>query len=257
MKELEELKKNSAKTQDVYYLFATLVKVIQELKKALIADLKEVDVKIGKIEKGDKGEKGNRGEDGKDGINGKDGKNYTLTEVDKKEIAKKIIVPVVEKVIEKTEIIKEQPIVTNQIVKEIVTEFDTTEIDNKIKELEEMINALKTMNPRSVFGGRAVQVLGSNTKVGTKTNEINFGTGLTVTEVNGRITIEATGGAGGFTKETPTGNVDGSNTVFTVTTEPNYVISDGITLFDGNGYVYAALTITLTNAPTQFIRSYY
>ena len=65
------------------------------------------------------------------------------------------------------------------------------------------------------------------------------------------------GGGGGFTKETPVVDVDGSNNVFTVTNEPNYIVSDGATLFDGAGYTYAALTITLDNAPTQFIRSYF
>ena len=67
----------------------------------------------------------------------------------------------------------------------------------------------------------------------------------------------ATGGGTGFTKETPTGTVDGTNTVYTVTHTPNYVISDGITLFDGAGYALVGLTITLTVPPQEYIRSYY
>ncbi len=51
------------------------------------------------------------------------GKDYVLTSEDKKEIASKIEVPVVEKIIEKTEVIHEQPIVTNE-VKEIVKETE-------------------------------------------------------------------------------------------------------------------------------------
>ena len=43
------------------------------------------------------------------------GKDYVLTADDKKEIASKIKVPIVEKVIEKIEVIKEQPIVKNSI----------------------------------------------------------------------------------------------------------------------------------------------
>lgn len=52
----------------------------------------------------------------------KDGNDYVLTPKDKKDIASQIIVPVVEKVIERTETIKEQP-----VVKEVVTE-KTTEV---------------------------------------------------------------------------------------------------------------------------------
>ena len=56
---------------------------------------------------------------------GDDGKDYVLTDEDKKEIASKIKVPVVEKVIEKTtEIVKEKPIVKTEIVKETVKELD-------------------------------------------------------------------------------------------------------------------------------------
>src|SRR3990167_7289806 len=45
-------------------------------------------------------------------LKGEKGDTYVLTEDDKKEIANKIDVPVVEKVIERVEVIKEQPIVT-------------------------------------------------------------------------------------------------------------------------------------------------
>ena len=43
------------------------------------------------------------------------GKDYVLTPEDKKEIAQFIKVPIAEKIIEKIEVIKEQPIVTNEI----------------------------------------------------------------------------------------------------------------------------------------------
>lgn len=48
------------------------------------------------------------------------GKDYVLTEEDKLQIASSIEVPVVEKIIEKTEVIKEQPVVTEIVKKEIV-----------------------------------------------------------------------------------------------------------------------------------------
>ena len=46
------------------------------------------------------------------GFPGKDGENYILTPADKAEIASKITVPIVEKVIEKTETIREIPQIT-------------------------------------------------------------------------------------------------------------------------------------------------
>jgi glycerol-3-phosphate cytidylyltransferase-like family protein len=76
-------------------------------------------------------QKGERGEDGKDGTNGRDGKdgdNYVLTSKDKKEIAKSIEVPVVEKVIERTEVIKELPMVT-----EVIEKIDETATVEKIE----------------------------------------------------------------------------------------------------------------------------
>lgn len=64
----------------------------------------------------------------------KDGKDYVLTENDKKEIAKFIKVPIVEKIVTQETIIKEQPIVTNEIKEVAVT--DTAEvIVEKINEL--------------------------------------------------------------------------------------------------------------------------
>jgi len=73
----------------------------------------------------------------KDGEDGKDGKDYILTEKDKKEIASSIKVPIVEKVIEKTEVIKEQPIITNEI-KEVAIADTGEEIVLKINDIESL-----------------------------------------------------------------------------------------------------------------------
>jgi len=54
---------------------------------------------------------------------------------------------------------------------------------------------------------------------------------------------------------TPTGTVNGSNTSFTVTAEPLWVVADSATYFDGVGYTYAALTVTMDLAPSIFIRA--
>jgi len=65
-------------------------------------------------------------------IPGKDGKDYVLTEANKTEIASKITVPIVEKIIEKTETIIEKPTIT-EITKEVAKYEDTEAIVNKLK----------------------------------------------------------------------------------------------------------------------------
>ena len=37
---------------------------------------------------------------------------------------------------------------------------------------------------------------------------------------------------------------------FTVSAEPTYIVSDGATYYDGAGYSYAALTVTMTVPPS-------
>jgi hypothetical protein len=104
---------------------------------------KEMPVVVHKIQleglKGEKGEAGNPGEPGKD---------YILTDKDKKDIAQKIEVPVVEKIIEKTEVIKEQPIVTQEI-KEVAVAETAEQIRNKLESMEEneklSIDAIKDL----------------------------------------------------------------------------------------------------------------
>jgi hypothetical protein len=63
----------------------------------------------------------------------KDGEDYVLTEEDKQEIADFIKVPIVDRVIEKTEVIHETPIVT-EVVKEVAVKDDGKEIITKINE---------------------------------------------------------------------------------------------------------------------------
>jgi hypothetical protein len=71
----------------------------------------------------------------RDGKDGKDGKDYILTNLDKKQIAKEIQIPVVEKVIEKTEVIRETPIIT-EITKEVENKDNGEQIITKINEDE-------------------------------------------------------------------------------------------------------------------------
>lgn len=65
------------------------------------------------------------------------------------------------------------------------------------------------------------------------------------------------GGGGGWTILTPTGTVDSTNTIFTVTSPPAYIVADGIAYFEGAGYTRSGLTITMTSPPASYIRSYH
>lgn len=83
---------------------------------------------------------------------------------------------------------------------------------------------------------------------------VGAGTGVEITtNAIGRKIINVTASGGG-TVSTPVGDVDSSNTSFTVTAEPKWVVADGITYYDGAGYTYAALTITMDIAPSQYVR---
>lgn len=93
---------------------------------------KELEILKKGVKKGDKGDKPIAGIDYPIPQNGDD---YILTEEDKQEIASKIEVPIVEKVIEKTEIIKEKPVVAE------VAMYETAEqIADKLNTLEQAID---------------------------------------------------------------------------------------------------------------------
>lgn len=57
----------------------------------------------------------------------------------------------------------------------------------------------------------------------------------------------------GLTKLTPTGTINGTNTVFVFSSAPIAIVSDGVTYFDGQGYTLATLTATMDIAPQGFI----
>lgn len=60
--------------------------------------------------------------------------------------------------------------------------------------------------------------------------------------------------SGSTTPLIPTGTVNSTNAVFGVTARPSSVVSDGITYFDGAGYSYSSLSITLDIPPSSYIR---
>lgn len=206
---------------------------------------------------------------------GDPGKDYVLTEKDKKQIAKSIPVPVVEKIIEKTEVIHEQPIVTNEI-KEVAVKDTPEEIIEKINEDEDnLIKREKIEGLAEEFkrvegkiptirggGSKGVQLFINGARQGLTTQAINLigGTNVTlaVTQVNGVSTVSfSSSGASAnqSNNETPSGLINSSNTVFTLAHTPapaaslKVYLNGAFQTAAGEDYTLATATITFINAP--------
>ncbi len=114
---------------------------------------------------------------------------------------------------------------------------------------------------------RQILVGGNNPLTRYTDYNIIAGTNVTITTANDdvkrrvNLTIVASGGGGGANFETPVGSVDDSNTTFTVTNTPLYIIVNGVVYFEGTGLFtsYSAPTITLSSpvGVGGFIRSAY
>jgi hypothetical protein len=125
---------------------------------------------------------------------------------------------------------------TEDIVKQVTKQVkeDLIEEDRKFK---------RKMGP----------MMGGGTLANT---QYQAGTGIAITG----NTISASGGGTGYIVETPSGTIDGSNLVFTVTAIPVYVVTDLGTFFENFGYTRSGLTITMAAPPTAttgFIRSFH
>ena len=153
---------------------------------------------------------------------GPPGDNYVLTEADKSDIAGKIKVPIVEKVIEtiveKTEVVKEQPIITREIKEVAVTETpeilrdkleslrDDQRLDKSavkgIEDIEKKIDSELTRSTRVIGGQSGLHTYVDSSKKGLlKSIDFKAGTNTTVvhSKVNGldTITFNVPTGAGG------------------------------------------------------------
>lgn len=193
-----------------------------------------------KGDKGDRGEKGEKGDRGEKGDQGEKGEDAELPDI-------------------------------QEFIVNVVNYLETREGDERldvkaIKGLEPLLN--KVLNTNNQKGGmwsgsaNPFVIKSSGVEVGKDIRSINFiGSGVaSVTNSNGDVTVTIQtggGGGGGVTFETPTGTVNSTNTVFTVTNVPAYVVSDGVTYFENSGYTRSSLTITMDVPPTSFIRSAY
>ena len=170
-------------------LDATLIQSIENTEKIVEAvekssnvsiEIKGADLIKYKGEKGEKGDKGDKGDDGKtptdeelvalieplipEPIKGEDGQDYILTEEDKKEIAQSIEVPIVEKIIEKTEVIRETPITidkTKTVVKEVAKYETAKELAKKLNTLTKEIDfkVIKNFPDFSKNGGSGLNTI--------------------------------------------------------------------------------------------------
>lgn len=187
------------------------------------------------------------------GEDGEDGEDYFLTEKDIEDIASKISVPVVEKIIEKTEIIKEIPIITNEI-KEVGL-YDTADnIRNKlellegderlafgaIRESDQVLKDIKELKERPIqtevirevagmggAGGLDIYEDGLSVKQGA--TKINFGSGLDVTSTPNGISVSLDGSEPtSFDLQRVTDNGATTTNVITGKAQPTFTYTGGV-----------------------------
>lgn len=186
---------------------------------------------------------GRPGKDGKPGKPGKDAK-VTKEQIQKAaEIAYSLIeLPDFDELV--TENITANPFAIRDGLELITKEKDKLSqdaIQNLREDLLQLQEQISRVN-KSVIEG-----------VGTSKNVIDY-------MINQRIadgTISTSGGSIGV--EVPSGTINGSNTAFTVSNEPKYVVVNTLTYFEGAGYSYAGGTITFDIPPAtgSFIKSIY
>lgn len=128
--ELEESVEEGRKNTDER--FEKVDQKIEELKEVVEPNMKALAESL----RGKDGYTPQKGVDYFDGEKGESGKTYILSKNDKKEIARLVEVPIVEKVIEKTEVIHEQPIVTQEI-KEVAIAESPEQLRDKLKTLKD------------------------------------------------------------------------------------------------------------------------
>lgn len=202
----------------------------------------------------------------KDKLRGKDGDSYTLTDEDKRDIARQIKVPVVEKKTEKIIERIETPIYNTEI-KEVAVADTAEDIRNKLELLtgEERLdkNAIRGLEDydevsRLAKTPRTGGAGGSTARNLYQLGDVNI-QGITANQSikwNGTQWVPYTP-VTGYTVETPSGSVNSSNVTFTVTTIPVYIVADGITYFENAGFTRSSLTLTLDVPPSSYIRSFY
>lgn len=189
--------------------------------------------------KGDKGDTGPEPTDKKlislieplipEPIPGENGEDYILTEKDKKEIASKIKVPIVEKVIEKTETIKEKNVILKDTPEEVRDKLESLIKGKKlsIQAIEGLAEILKDLSKKNVQSNEGYM---KGSVHNAKSTQIKF-----------------------IDDETPSGVINGINTIFTIKRVP---AQGSLKLYRGGtrqriteDYTLSGKTLTLLIAP--------
>ena len=236
--EIDDLAEKQNMLENIPMKIDDLSETLAEVHQAVThkEDTGEIIIKIDPAKiKGDKGESYILTSQDKDEIAKKiKMPTYVLTSQDKNEIASKIEVPIVEKIIEKTEVIKE-PIVTNEI-KEIAIVETSEQVRDKLEGLQDenrlSISAIHKLE-------ETLDEL-KNRPVGGR-----VGGGFSKMAMDGHIIDD----------EVPAGSVNGSNVTFTLANIPNPPSS--LKLFvngqrmkaGGEDFTLSSGTITFITAP--------
>lgn len=227
--------------------------MIEDLNDRLDNEIPQIKDVISRV-KGDKGDKPEVGIDfkqPKDGEPGKDGENYVLTEEDKKEIAKSIKVPVVEKevktIVEKTEVVRIEPLVTENIVEKAIYE-EPDQIIAKVNSAKKLIDSSKIKGFADLE--KIAKINAFNPTMGPsfsdlikKQDKLIAGSGITIT--GNTISSSGGGGSGTVTSVSVVSANGLAGTVATATTTPAITLSTTITgILQGNGTAISAATTT-------------
>lgn len=211
-----------------------LVSDLEDKVDEAVRQVKESEVSLDKVLASVRGTKGEDGKTPQKGQDYFDGQDYVLTEFDKQEIASNIKVPIVEKkvIVEKTEVIKEQPIITE--VTKVTNEIKEVAIPEKPTEIRDKLETLKGDERLDIsaikgFGKRIAKLSDEilNRAIGILDQRTSFLI-QKVSNLSDKVNNLPTSSSGGLSLLPATGVIDGSNTVFTFTSAPSIIIVDGI-----------------------------
>lgn len=99
-------------------------------------------------------------------------------------------------------------------------------------------------------GERIIAIFHNGVLVSDDPEYINFtGNVLVTNDGMGGVIVDVLSGGTTLGFETPVGTIDGVNATFTVIHVPVYVVLNGLTYFQGDGYTLSGLTITMLVIP--------
>lgn len=194
---------------------------------------------------------------GKDGSDGRDGRD-----ADEEKMVQRILAAIRQPIDGETPVVDYNRIVSD--VRKLIEVKDgkdaTVDYNRILNDVKEKLTIDHVPGLRgeidSYRNQLAGKVYGEDTWARGGGDTVVQGTGVTIIpNANGQKVISATGG-GGSTPLTPTGAVNGVNQVYVVVSRPSSVVADGITYYEGHGYSYSALQITMDSPPSQYIRYY-